>query len=305
MRHHQRGAALLIAVALLGLLAIATLARALAAPAGVERQLATERALTRARDALIAYGALGNAAGTQNNSPGALPCPDLDNDGVSEQLAGNCTSNIGRLPWRTLGLGPLTDGAGECLWYARSTAFSNNIPTSERGSSADKPALNPATPGGIIEVTAGGPSGQRIAAVIIAPGTALPGQARAGAYSSAGCREGSIEQFIEGTTIEGVDYSHVGGSYALALAAREDFNDSVLTIDTPRLFSTAGARVLGEIALSGDGTPPYDWWTNNAWCEHVCALASGTGAAVRLANGSQIVRPLPAVPACAAPCSGS
>ena len=83
------------------------------------------------------------------------------------------------------------------------------------------------------------------------------------------------------------------------------FNDSVLTIDTPRLFSTAGARVLGEIALSGDGTPPYDWWTNNAWCEHVCALASGTGAAVRLANGSQIVRPLPAVPACAAPCSGS
>lgn len=305
MRRHQRGAALLIAVALLGLLAIATLARALSTPAGVERQLATEHALTRARDALVAYGALGNAAGNQNNSPGALPCPDLDNDGVSEQLAGNCISDIGRLPWRTLGLGPLTDGAGECLWYARSATFSNNIQTSERGTSADKPALNPSTPGGIVEITAGGPSGQRVAAVIIAPGAALPGQSRGGTYSSAGCRDGGVEQFVEGVTVDGIFYSHASGVFAIALRSRDDFNDSVLAVGTTRLFSAAGARVLGEISLSGDGTPPYDWWTTNAWCEHVCVSPSGTGASVRLADGSQVSRLLQILPVCAAPCTGT
>ena len=31
-------------------------------------------------------------------------------------------SVIGRLPWRTLGLEPLRDGHGECLWYRRFTA---------------------------------------------------------------------------------------------------------------------------------------------------------------------------------------
>ena len=109
MKRRQQGSALLIAVGLLGLLAMATLARALSSPPGAEAALATDRALARAREALVAYGALGNAAGSHDNSPGALPCPDLDNDGVSDL---NCSAHIGRLPWRTLGLGPLLDGAG-------------------------------------------------------------------------------------------------------------------------------------------------------------------------------------------------
>ena len=301
MRRHQRGAALLIAVALLGLLAIATLARALSAPADNAAQLATERALARASDALAAYGALGNVAGNHNNSPGALPCPDIDgNDGESDF---SCSGHIGRLPWKTLGMGPLLDGAGECLWYARSATFSNNIQTSQRGSSADKPPLNPATPGGIVEVSALGPTGARVAAVIIAPGRALSGQARTGGLGNPGCRDGSIEQFVESATIDGVTYSHVAGSHAITTAASGEFNDSVLTLSTSRLFASAGARVLGDISLTIDGTPAHEWWANNLWCGHVCA--SGGAGVIVLADGSRVTRTLPVLPACAGVCSGS
>ena len=298
-RQRQGGAALLIAVALLGLLAIATLARALSSPAGTDSELATERALARARDALAAYGALGNVAGNHDNSPGALPCPDLDNDGVSDF---NCNGHIGRLPWRTLGMGPVLDGAGECLWYARSARFSNNIQTSERGSSADKPALNPATPGGIVEVSAAG-AGQPVAAVLIAPGSALPGQSRSGGFGESGCRAGGIEQFVEGATVAGTVYTHTGGEHAIALRAQDDFNDRVLTLTTSRLFASAGARVLGDISLASDGTPPYAWWINNQWCAHVCT--SGTQGVVALADGSRVARALSLLPACAGVCTGS
>lgn len=298
-RQRQGGAALLIAIALLGLLAIATLARALSSPAGTDSELATERALARARDALAAYGALGNVAGNHDNSPGALPCPDIDNDGVSDF---NCSGHIGRLPWRTLGMGPVLDGAGECLWYARSARFSNNIQTSERGSSADKPALNPATPGGIVEVSAAG-AGLPVAAVLIAPGAALPGQSRSGGFGESGCREGRIEQFVEGATVAGNAYTHTGGEHAIALRAQDDFNDRVLTLTTSRLFASAGARVLGDISLASDGTPPYAWWINNQWCAHVCT--SGTQGVVALADGSRVARALSLLPACAGVCTGS
>ncbi|MFH1815305.1 MAG: hypothetical protein ABIF28_14250 [Pseudomonadota bacterium] len=307
-RQRQRGAALLIAIALLGLLAIATLARALSSPAGTDSELATERALARARDALAAYGALGNRDGNQLNSPGALPCPDLDNDGTSEELSSLCDSHIGRLPWRTLGMGPVLDGAGECLWYARSATFSNNIPTSQRGDSADRPALNPATPGGIVEVSAAG-VGPRVAAVLIAPGAALPGQSRSGGFSDSGCREGSIEQFLEAATVGGTAYTHTDGLHAIALQAHDGFNDRVLTLTTSRLFASAGARVLGEILLAAegesgsDGTPPYAWWINNQWCAHVCA--SGMQGVVNLADGSRVARALSMLPACVGGCTGS
>ncbi len=301
MRRRQHGSALLIAVGLLGLLAMATLARALSSPPGAEAALATERALARAREALVAYGALGNSTGDHNNSPGALPCPDLDNDGTSEELSGQCSAHIGRLPWRTLGLGPLLDGAGECLWYARSPGYSNNIKTGERGTSADKPPLNPATPGEIVEVNAEGATGRRLAAVIFAPGLPLPGQQRGAVSGLSGCRSGDLAQFLEDVEIGGTPYPHTSGLNAVSLRAGDGFNDSVLGMDTPRLFATAGARVLGDIQLSG-GMPLHAWWTQNLWCTQVCVTA--TSGRITLADGGSVSRALGVFPACASPCSG-
>ncbi|MGQ2967070.1 hypothetical protein [Methylophilus sp.] len=96
--------------------------------------------------------------------PGDLPCPDRDNDGIAEV---NCskTSRLGRLPWRTLGLGDIRDGSGERLWYAVSERYKNNTRVLP---------LNTDTPGSWTVRTLNGmvwdaTQGSGVVAVIIAP----------------------------------------------------------------------------------------------------------------------------------------
>lgn len=126
------------------------------------------------RDYAQAYG-LTHA----NQAPGYLPCPDLDGDGSAEPdcpPAGQMA--VGLFPYRTLGMPPLRDGHGECLWYAV----------------ADRFKANPKAPGALMNWDTAGqfvvawPSGQpvfpvtrptdRAAAVVIAPGPVMPGQNR-------------------------------------------------------------------------------------------------------------------------------
>lgn len=85
-------------------------------------------ALYEARDALLGYAlAYAHRHPTIGDAiPGYLPCPDLDGDGLADGGAAcgsSADSRIGRLPWRSLGLNPPTEGQRECLWYAVSGAF--------------------------------------------------------------------------------------------------------------------------------------------------------------------------------------
>jgi hypothetical protein len=59
--------------------------------------------------------------------PGRLPCPSTRAPATGEEEGSNSVLNpdclgqyesvVGRLPWKTLGIEPLRDGYGECLWY--------------------------------------------------------------------------------------------------------------------------------------------------------------------------------------------
>jgi hypothetical protein len=84
--------------------------------------------LAIAHQALLAYSnqALGTTLCEMNcPRPGDLPCPDRNNDGIAETSC-STTARIGRLPWKTLGIGDLRDGSGERLWYAISERYKNN-----------------------------------------------------------------------------------------------------------------------------------------------------------------------------------
>ena len=93
----------------------------------------TNQALATAKQALLAYsaekisGMVYGALLVCNSDcprPGDLPCPDKDNDGSADPP---CSGNsLGRLPWKTMGLGDLRDGFGERLWYAVSSQYKNN-----------------------------------------------------------------------------------------------------------------------------------------------------------------------------------
>ncbi len=100
----------------------------------------THQVLVEAKHALLAFSTqtisktfnqvpLDCGASTTNcPRPGELPCPDTDNDGISDGPCNTQVKRLGRLPWKTLGLNDLRDGSGEHLWYA----LSNNYKSSPR-----------------------------------------------------------------------------------------------------------------------------------------------------------------------------
>lgn len=131
----------------------------------MERDRITVAALAQAKQALV-----GRAA-TDDNRPGTLPCPDTDGSGNAHLLSGNnCPKNIGRLPWRTLGLPDIRDGDGERLWYALSPAYRDDDSAEPVNPFETPPDLTLDSPGG---------AGQ-YAALIIAPGASICGQDRNG-----------------------------------------------------------------------------------------------------------------------------
>ena len=142
----------------------------------IKRDQKTGEALSQAKMALIGD----SVAQMPINSAGYLRLPDLGfNLGMipaEGSAAPNFTGNnkdysvIGKLPWRSLGLEPLLDGQGECLWYVVSGHF-KNTPASN--------ILNWDTPGQINLVDAGGNIiANNLAALIVATGPALDGQNR-------------------------------------------------------------------------------------------------------------------------------
>ena len=102
----------------------------------IEREQSTFLVLAEAKAALLAYAASVNlyhpGCAANCRRPGDLPCPDTNNDGVAEVSCGNASgttgqsSRLGRLPWKTLGLGDLRDANGDRLWYAVSNRFKQN-----------------------------------------------------------------------------------------------------------------------------------------------------------------------------------
>jgi hypothetical protein len=159
MRHprRQQGAvAILVLTALvLGIAWFAVGALGRAPVASPEREIVTGRALQAGKEALLAYVAQ-YAARSDTPEPGQMPCPEsltLANPGQSSASCSPTALNVGRLPWKTLGIDELRDGYGEPLWYVM------------RGF-RDAP-INFSTPGQLTH------NGATVVAMIVAPGVPL------------------------------------------------------------------------------------------------------------------------------------
>lgn len=204
----QRGAALLIFMILFTMAALAYLVGNLTSEEMVDRRARqTDEALAQAREALIGYALryreqeLAKDINTEAMY-GYLPLPDLgtnrnNNTGCTQEgcdantFTGNVfdvngvgPSVVGRLPWRTLGIEPLRDGSGECLWLIVSSLHSRILRTTP---APTPPAMNWDTLGQFDIVVANGTSAlasalnsahDRPVAVIFSPGPPLPGQDR-------------------------------------------------------------------------------------------------------------------------------
>ena len=266
----QRGAALLILLAIISLGVIFALVAGLnrsASALAAERAQKTTAALAQAKEALIAYAVTykdrnDNPSTPSYTVPGYLPCPDLGPPAVEGQAAGSCGASLvsvmGRLPWKTLGIDPLTDGSGECLWYAVSGTYKNN-PNGVSGSTNSN-MMNWDTNGQLVVMDANGSSylagstaDTNAVAVIFAPGRAFSSQNRAapagwlapsnlvpacgGNYTAAAYLE--TAQSIDNSTVSA---SARAQSTFIAGTGSDTFNDRLVYITRADIWNAINKR---------------------------------------------------------------
>lgn len=205
MRRREGGMILpaLLILLLIGSIAVMLSGNDLASRVELQHHQATLAELSRARAALIGY-AQSYRLTHPEQSVGYLPCPDTDSgmhDGNAEGRCGNAgVSSIGRFPYRTLGLPPLRDGHGECLWYAVAGSFKNN----EKADTTDWDTtgqFNIADSGQPLNTVLHGD--QQAVAVIFAPGRPLAGQNRGSSTrrcSGEADAESALQAYLESVT---------------------------------------------------------------------------------------------------------
>jgi type II secretory pathway pseudopilin PulG len=242
---HQRG------FALIAMLVLAAMITAFLITLGLNRssvEIANERedrsmsALRQAKAALIAYAASEqwqfhlNPPPTGYYQPGALPCPDKDDDdGFSDCTGSTARSMIGRLPWQTLGIEDLRDSSGERLWYAVSQDFRKlQCPTT------NCTTINSDTQGQISVI--GKIAMNNVVAVVIAPGPIILGQTRPATLTAPAHNDPA--NYVEGFTSG--DWVHF--SFATNGLPDQTLNDRLLVITQADLMAAVEPVVAAQIA---------------------------------------------------------
>jgi type II secretory pathway pseudopilin PulG len=247
----QRGFALIAILALAALISAFLIASALnrsATDVSNERNQRTMDALRQAKNALIAYAANEQwqyyknpppppPSNTGYFQPGALASPDMDNDGDADFVWGsNAASQLGRLPFKTLGIDDLRDASGERIWYALSHDF-RKLQCSGGATPPNCTIINSDTQGQLTVI--GSTPATQVVAVLIAPGAAFAGQNRPSNTAS---------DYIEGSNLaDAVNYV-----FTSQTVPSSTFNDRVLVITQAELMAAVepivAARIQRDIA---------------------------------------------------------
>ncbi|MDR5172922.1 hypothetical protein IHQ56_13950 [Methylobacillus flagellatus] len=258
----QRGAALLLAMFIIGLAVTALVVRSYdAAEMKARQEEKTMKALAEAKAALIAWSV------AHKDSPGQMPWPDRretsnpNYDGssdcssssfdlVSQQGEAKFLGQLPSLPSTTPclvypGVGRYQDAYGNNLWYAVSRNLVRRY---------DSPATNPVINPGIITTpnyswmvvrdSQGRIISNRVAAVIIAPGSPLLGQNRSSNTPPASAYLDTIE--IDGVIYSNSDYQADNKSFIQAEEG-SSFNDRLVYITIDELISALEKRVVREV----------------------------------------------------------
>ena len=264
VKHRQSGAALLIMLTILVLAAATLFINQLKNVDSTFFQYQrSDDILQEARGALIGW------ALTHVQQPGLLPVPDLRNDGNYDGRSDcpvgaiNNSHLLGRLPWLAYsapcldprgGTGAhLKDASGESLWYAVSANLLYDF-----GYPTINSELADSSSGWItVRDNSGAVISDRVAALVIAPGVALPGQNRAGAAPQA-------NRYLDSITIGAVTYSNANFDSDFIRADENDsFNDRMAYITIDELMLLVERKVVAKVrgclddyaAASGDKYP--------------------------------------------------
>jgi hypothetical protein len=225
----QKGIALIILAVIISLIIITLAFNNLnAKQLEAFRKDKTAKALFEAKNALLGWSVLG---GTNVDMPGQLPCPEdtafigTANEGLEMASCNSPLPVVGRLPWKTMGLGDLRDGNGDKLWYALSSGF--------RSAPINSTSIGQLNVDGIPNAAI---------AIIFSPGVILAGQNRP---IPTAISPPLVSDYLDLTNNNGdINFSSTGPSGT--------FNDGLLLVTQSDLFSLAARRILREVR--GDNT---------------------------------------------------
>ncbi len=186
----------------------------------------TAKALFDAKSALLGWSVMRETSDPPSTAkPGQFPCPEdtsligTPNEGSSLSSCNSALPVVGRLPWRSLGLGDIRDGNGDKLWYVLSPGFRNT-------------PINSSTLG---QLTVNGNANAAVA-IIFSSGFALSGQNRSTL---------AVSNYLDLTNNDG-DTSYV------TMGAMGAFNDVSILVTHAELFQLIERRILREVR--GDST---------------------------------------------------
>jgi hypothetical protein len=194
----------------------------------------------------------------KHKNPGTLPCPEdvtlvgTFNEGNSRATC-NEVNPIGRLPWKTLGIGDIRDGNGDKLWYAISSGFRSkpiNLNTSATLSVNSQAS--------------------RVVAITFSAGSPLTSQKR--------INQTDIAQYLDLSNVNGVPTFLMG-------KAKEDFNDRLLFLTKDDLFNAVSMRVLGDIRGTAGQGGLVDFYFKNGFYPYADSNGDGQADSMSL-NGN-------------------
>jgi type II secretory pathway pseudopilin PulG len=252
-RLRQRGVAAVVFLAIFAIILISVLTTAFGGRSVQnEFDAKTLPVLAAAKEALIAYAA------SHPTAPGRLPCPDTQNDGLEHCSFGD---QLGRLPWKTLGIPIPRDGSGECLWYAVSGNFVTTPLTSPINSDANGTikVVDDASPPNVL---AGATVKSLAVAVIFAPGPPFQTNDRTPSAPSQCGGNNISSNYLD--TAGGVNNANIAlPAQYVAGTPGPTFNDRLVYITPADLFPSVERRVAGEIKkrlqtyFASNGYYPY------------------------------------------------
>ncbi|TMH75588.1 MAG: hypothetical protein E6H49_18590 [Betaproteobacteria bacterium] len=291
--------ALLALAALISAFLIASALSLTSAGVSNEREDRSMSALRKAKAALIAYAAneqwqlyraLPSVPPAAYFQPGALPCPDQDDDGDADCFGSNTASMIGRLPFKTLGIDDLRDASGERLWYALSHDFRKlrcSVPPAPPITGCT--TINSETLGQLT-VTGMAPATQ-VVAIVFAPGAALDLRAVGGPQQD----RTSIAEHNDYTNyLENVNLGdNIHFTFTSTGLPTPTSNDRLLAITQADLIAAVEPVVAANIAR--DVKPlVQDYFTK--WGAYPFAMTGGSGTEIVTSwNCSVYSSPLQAV----------
>lgn len=258
----QRGAALLLAMFMIGLVVTAYVMQSYdAAEIKARQEEKTMKALAEAKEALIAWSV------THSQTPGQMPWPDRreitnpNYDGRSDCSSASFelvnsqgeANFLGQLPSLSStapcliypGIGHYQDAYGNKLWYAVSRNLVRNYV-----SPATNPVINPGVitaptyPWMVVRDSQGRVISNRVAIVIIAPGLPLPGQHRSTSAPPASAYLDTME--INGNVYSNADYL-IDNEDFIQGPTTASFNDRLVYITIDELITNIAKRVAQEI----------------------------------------------------------